>query len=101
MIRGIEVAGVASALIRQVEALEVRPHGEGSSEERFRSEPDEALAGVAGEQDPIETIGRLGARLTFAAGARGRGNGVSWAVAAMSAPRRRWSHRNGYEPRTV
>jgi hypothetical protein len=31
--------------------------------ERFRSELDEALAGVAGEEDPIETVGRLGARL--------------------------------------
>jgi len=29
--------------------------------ERFRSELEDALAGVAGEQDPIETIGRLGA----------------------------------------
>jgi hypothetical protein len=31
--------------------------------ERFRAELDEVLAGVAGEQDPIETVGRLGARL--------------------------------------
>jgi putative transposase len=30
---------------------------------RFRAELDEALAGVAGERDPIETVGRLGARL--------------------------------------
>jgi hypothetical protein len=31
--------------------------------ERFRAELDEALAGVGQGQDPVETIGRLGARL--------------------------------------
>src|SRR5215210_1827463 len=31
--------------------------------ERFRAELDEALAGVGREQDPVETVGRLGARL--------------------------------------
>lgn len=31
--------------------------------ERFRRELDEVLAGVGGEEDPIETVGRLGARL--------------------------------------
>jgi hypothetical protein len=31
--------------------------------ERFRCELDEVLAGVAGEDDPIEMVGRLGARL--------------------------------------
>ena len=31
--------------------------------ERFRRELDEALAGVGQEQDPVEMIGRLGARL--------------------------------------
>jgi putative transposase len=31
--------------------------------ERFRIELDEALVGVSQEQDPVETIGRLGARL--------------------------------------
>jgi hypothetical protein len=31
--------------------------------ERFRAELDEALAGVGQEQDPVETVGRLGARL--------------------------------------
>ena len=44
--------------------------------ERFRSELDEVLAGAGEEQDPIETVGRLGARLNLAAGARGRGDGV-------------------------
>jgi len=31
--------------------------------ERFRRELDEALAGVAGEVGPVETIARLGAKL--------------------------------------
>ena len=31
--------------------------------ERFRAELEEALAGVGKEQDPMETIGRLGVRL--------------------------------------
>jgi putative transposase len=31
--------------------------------ERFRRELDEVLAGVDGQEDPIETVGRLGARL--------------------------------------
>jgi hypothetical protein len=34
-----------------------------SPSERFRAELDEALAGVGREQEPVETIGRLGARL--------------------------------------
>ena len=34
-----------------------------SPSERFRSELDEVLAGVGEEQDPIERVGRLGARL--------------------------------------
>ena len=39
--------------------------------ERFRSELDEVLAGVAGEQDPIETVGRLGSTVDLAAGIGG------------------------------
>ena len=31
--------------------------------ERFRYELDEVLAGVGGEEGPIEAVGRLGARL--------------------------------------
>jgi predicted metal-dependent enzyme (double-stranded beta helix superfamily) len=31
--------------------------------ERFRRELDDVLAGVDGEADPLERIGRLGARL--------------------------------------
>ncbi len=34
-----------------------------AASERFRAELDEALAGVGQDQDPVETIGRLGARL--------------------------------------
>lgn len=67
---------------------------------RFRAELDEALAGVAGDEDPIETVGRLGARLIlqqaledevteFLGRARYERAGESV------------SHRNGYEPRTI
>jgi putative transposase len=68
--------------------------------ERFRSELDEALAGVAGEQDPIETVGRLGARLILQQAledevseflGRGRYERAEETV----------SHRNGHEPKTV
>ena len=68
--------------------------------ERFRVELDEALAGVEHEQDPVETIGRLGARLIlqqaledevteFLGRARYERSGETV------------SYRNGYEPRTV
>ncbi len=80
--------------------MEVRPHGEGSPSERFRQELDEVLAGVAGEQDPIETVGRLGARLIL--------QQVLEDEVMEFLGRRRYeraeetvSHRNGYEPRTV
>jgi putative transposase len=68
--------------------------------ERFRSELDEVLAGVAGEQDPIETVGRLGARLILQQAledevseflGRGRYQRAGETV----------SYRNGYEPRTL
>jgi putative transposase len=68
--------------------------------ERFRSQLDEVLAGIGGEQDPVETIGRLGARLILQQAledqvseflGRGRYERVEEPV----------SHRNGYEPRTV
>src|SRR5437764_604456 len=68
--------------------------------ERFRAELDEALAGVGQEQDPVETIGRLGARLILQQALEdevteflGRGR---YARAEETV-----SHRNGYEPRTV
>jgi putative transposase len=68
--------------------------------ERFRSELDEVLAGVSGEEDPIETVGRLGARLILQQAledevteflGRGRYERSDETV----------SHRNGYEQRTV
>lgn len=68
--------------------------------ERFRAELDEALVGVGQEQDPIEAVGRLGARLILQQAledevteflGRGRYERSEETV----------SHRNGYEPRTV
>src|SRR5271166_6452106 len=68
--------------------------------ERFRSELDVVLAGVGGDEDPIETVGRLGARLILQQAledevteflGRGRYERASETV----------SHRNGYEARTV
>src|ERR671930_1195210 len=68
--------------------------------ERFRAELDEALAGVGEERDPVETIGRLGARLILRQAledevteflGRERYERVEETV----------SHRNGYEPRKV
>ena len=68
--------------------------------ERFRSELDEVLASVAGEQDPIETVGRLGARLILQQAledevteflGRSRYERTGETV----------SHRNGHEPKTI
>lgn len=68
--------------------------------ERFRAELDEALAGVGQEQDPVEVIGRLGARLILQ-------QALEDEVTEFLG-RRRYeraeetvSHRNGYEPRKV
>ena len=68
--------------------------------ERFRSELDEVLAGVGGEEDPIETVGRLGARLILQQALEDEVTGFLG--------RRRYEragetvgHRNGYEPKTV
>src|SRR5437763_12470112 len=67
---------------------------------RCRVELDEALAGVGQEQDPVERIGRLGARLILQQALEdevteflGR---VRYERAAEPV-----SHRNGYEPRRV
>ena len=68
--------------------------------ERFRAELDEALADVGQERDPVEMIGRLGARLILQQAledevseflGRGRYERTEEPV----------SHRNGYEPRKV
>jgi putative transposase len=68
--------------------------------ERFRDELDEVLAGVGGEEDPIETVGRLGARLILQ-------QALEDEVSEFLG-RRRYerceetvSHRNGHEPKTV
>jgi putative transposase len=68
--------------------------------ERFRSELDEVLAGVGEEHDPIETVGRLGARLIL--------QQVLEDEVTEFLGRRRYertgetvSHRNGHESRTV
>ncbi len=68
--------------------------------ERFRRELDEVLAGVGGEEDPIETVGRLGARLILqqaledeVTGFLGRGRYERAGEAV--------GHRNGHEQRTV
>jgi putative transposase len=68
--------------------------------ERFRSELDEVLAGLGAEKDPVETIGRLGARLILQ-------QALEDEVSEFLG-RRRYeraeepvSHRNGYEPRSV
>jgi putative transposase len=68
--------------------------------ERFRSELDEALAGVGQEQDPVETVGRLGARLILQQALEeevteflGR--------ARYERTEEPVSHRNGYERRSV
>jgi hypothetical protein len=44
--------------------------------ERFRHELDEVLAGVGGEEDPIETVGSSWRPPDLAAGAGGRGQRV-------------------------
>jgi putative transposase len=67
---------------------------------RFRAELDEVLAGVAGEQDPVETVGRLGARLILQQALEDEVTeflGRRWYERAEETV----SHRNGYEPRTV
>ena len=68
--------------------------------ERFRQELDEVLAGVEGEQDPVEVVGRLGARLILQ-------QALEDEVTEFLG-RRRYeraeetvSHRNGHEPKTV
>jgi putative transposase len=68
--------------------------------ERCRIELDEALAGVGQEQDPVEMIGRLGARLIL--------QQVLEDEVSEFLDRGRYErseetvpHRNGYQPRTI
>jgi transposase-like protein len=68
--------------------------------ERFRVELDEALAGVGQEQDPVETIGRLGARLILQQALEDEVTGFL-GRARYERTEEPVSHRNGYEPRKV
>ncbi len=68
--------------------------------ERFRRELEEVLAGVDGEQDPVEVVGRLGARLILQ-------QALEDEVTEFLGRRRYQrvgetvSHRNGHEPKTI
>jgi transposase-like protein len=68
--------------------------------ERFRRELDEVLAGVGQEQDPVEVVGRLGARLILQ-------QALEDEVTEFLGRRRYQraketvSHRNGHEPKTI
>src|SRR3954449_2007095 len=68
--------------------------------ERFRRELDDVLAGVDGDADPIERIGRLGARLILQQALEDE---VSEFLGRVRYERASdpVSHRNGYEPRRV
>ena len=80
--------------------MEVRPHGEIAPSERFRRELDEVLAGVGEHADPVERIGRLGARLILQQALEDE---VSEFLGRERYERAgdAGDHRNGYEPRTV
>ena len=68
--------------------------------ERFRAELDEALAEVGQQQDPLETLGRLRARLILQQALEDE---VSEFLGRARYERadETVAHRNGYEPRTV
>jgi putative transposase len=68
--------------------------------ERFGRELDELLAGVGGEADPLERIGRLGARLILQQALEDELSEFLGRVLYERAEEP-VSHRNGYEPRRV
>jgi putative transposase len=68
--------------------------------ERFRSELDEVLAGVGGEEDPIEAVGRLGARLILQQALEDEVTGFLGRQRYERAGET-VAHRNGYEKRTL
>ena len=68
--------------------------------ERFRVQLDEALAGVGAERDPVEAIGRLGARLILQQALEDEVTEFL-GRARYERAEETVSHRNGYEPRTV
>jgi putative transposase len=68
--------------------------------ERFRAELDEALASVGQDQDPVEAIGRLGARLILQVALEDEVTEFL-GRARYERAEETVSHRNGYEPRKV
>jgi len=68
--------------------------------ERFRRELDELLAGVDGDADPVERIGRLGARLILQQALEDEVTEFLGRVRYERAGDP-VTHRNGYEPRRV
>src|SRR3954467_12068462 len=68
--------------------------------ERFRRELDDVLAGVDGEADPLERIGRLGARLILQQALEDEVTEFLGRVRYERA-QEPVSHHNGYEPRRV
>ncbi len=68
--------------------------------ERLRRELDDVLAGIDGDVDPVERIGRLGARLILQ---RALEDELTEFLGRARYERtgERGAHRNGYEPRTV
>jgi putative transposase len=71
-----------------------------SPSERLRRELEEALAGVAQQEDPIEVIGRLGARLILQQALEAEVD-VVLGRARYERAEQVVAYRNGYEPRTV
>jgi putative transposase len=69
--------------------------------ERFRAELDEALACVGQEQDPVEVIGRLGARLILQQALEDEVTEFLGRARYERAGGAAVSYRNGYEPRKV
>jgi putative transposase len=68
--------------------------------ERFRAELEEALAGAERDDDPIETIARLGARLIIQQALEGEVE-LFLGRARYERGEELVGYRNGYEPRTV
>jgi putative transposase len=68
--------------------------------ERFQADLDDALAGVEGEDDPVETIARLGARLILQQALEAE-VGLFLGRGRYERAEEPVGYRNGYEPRVV
>ena len=68
--------------------------------ERFRRELDDALSGVQRDDDPVETIARLGARLILQVALESEVEGFLGRARHERAGDP-VGYRNGYEPKTV